>query len=170
MSVTSSSPLIAIAAMARNRVIGANGTLPWHLPGDLKFFKATTMGHVLIMGRKTFESIGRPLPGRETVVISRTISPPPGVTVCESVEKLFEIDFGMRKRFIVGGGEIYAQTVSYWDEVYLTLLDREVPGDTFLPEFEHLFASPEELQATPDYRILHYSRRNDREQSVACVR
>src|SRR5687767_2584723 len=100
----------AIAAMSLNRVIGCDNQIPWHLPEDFKWFKRKTTGHVLIMGRKTFESIGRPLPNRTTVVLSRQTREIPGVRVVTSLEAI--PDFGLDKTlFICGGGEIYQQAL-----------------------------------------------------------
>ncbi len=130
--------MIAIVAMALNRVIGADGGLPWKLKGELAFFKRTTMGHVVVMGRKTFESIGRPLPGRENVVISRAWEGVDGVRVVRSLEDVVESGDG-REVFVIGGAEIYRALIPRCDEVLLTVVMREVAGDTFLPEFEEGF-------------------------------
>ena len=126
--------VIIIAAMAANRVIGRENTIPWHIPGELQWFKATTMGHVLIMGRKTHESIGRPLPGRTTVVISRD----PGRTFqgCEtatSLEQALTLCAGREKVFIAGGAQIYTLALPLADTIILTVLDQEIAGDTFFP-------------------------------------
>ena len=106
-------PFKAIAAMSLNRVIGSAPTrIPWHLPKDFEWFKQTTMGHVLVMGRKTFESIGRPLPGREMIVLTRSAEPIPGVRTIGDLDALDqENDFGGRTIFICGGAEVYAQAL-----------------------------------------------------------
>ncbi len=148
----------AIAAMSLNRVIGRGPDIPWHLPEDFKFFKQTTLGHVLVMGRKTFESIGRPLPGRETVVLSRRGFQHPGVRCVASLDELPE-PAGGRKVFICGGAEIYRQALPLCAELYLTVVKREVEGDARFPEFEDQFELVETLRDTPEFKILHYRNR-----------
>lgn len=130
-----------VAAVARNGVIGRDGQLPWQLPGDLERFKATTMGHVLVMGRRTYDSIGRPLPGRTTVVVTRQAgwTPPGGLPVGlllagdvdEALKLAAETDD--EEVFVVGGGEIYAQTLPMADRLFLTWVDAEPDGDAFFP-------------------------------------
>lgn len=148
----------AIAAMSLNRVIGAGNKIPWHLPEDFKWFKQLTTGNVIVMGRKTFESIGRPLPNRETIVLSRSQFSHPGV---RTIADLSEINLASEPRevFICGGAQIYAQTLPLCSDLYLTLVKREVDGDAFFPAFENLFEAVEELRDTPDFKILHYRRR-----------
>ncbi len=129
--------LSAIVAMASNRVIGSNNQLPWRLPADLKRFKQLTMGHTLLMGRKTFESIGRPLPGRTTIVITRQRGyAPEGVKVTHSVDEALALAQGDDEIFIAGGAELYAQTLDRLDRLYLTRIERDVPGDTRFPEVD----------------------------------
>src|SRR5437773_7514061 len=151
------SELKAIAAMSLNRVIGQGNKIPWHLPEDFKFFKQTTMGHILLMGRKTFESIGRPLPGRETIVLSRSGAAFPGV---RTVTDLQQIDLQNEKRtvFICGGAQIYEQYLPLCSELYLTLVKRTVEGDAFFPPFEHLFTNSERISETPEFSITRYWR------------
>ncbi len=126
-----------IVAMAANRCIGRDGRLPWQLPEDLQRFKQLTMGHSLLMGRKTFESIGRPLPGRTSYVLSRT----PGFSIqgCRVVSDLeHAIDAaeraGENELFICGGEDVYRQALPLCERIYLTQLEREVEGDRFFPE------------------------------------
>lgn len=149
--------LSAIAAMSENRVIGNGNRIPWHLPEDFKFFKATTMGHVLVMGRKTFESIGRPLPGRETMVLSRSGFAHPGVRTTRSLDELPALA-GTRQVFICGGAEIYRQALPLCADLYLTHVKRTVEGDAFFPPFEELFKPVETLQDNADFRIVRYRR------------
>jgi dihydrofolate reductase len=151
-------PFLAIAAMAENRVIGAGNTIPWRLPEDFKWFKELTMGHVLVMGRKTFESIGRALPGRETIVLSRQGASFPGTTTLRDLNEVEDRDFGGRKVFIAGGADIYAQAMDRCSDVYLTQVHRKVEGDAFMPAFENDFASPILLRETADFNIYHYRR------------
>jgi len=148
----------AIAAMSLNRVIGAGNKIPWHLPEDFKWFKQLTTGNVIVMGRKTFESIGKPLPNRETIVLSRSQFSYPGV---RTVSDLKQIDLAHEARevFICGGGQIYAQALPLCSDLYLTLVKREVDGDAFFPAFEDRFVLAEELRDTPEFKILHYRQR-----------
>lgn len=145
----------AIAAMSLNRVIGAQGKIPWHLPDDLKFFKRTTLGHVVLMGRKTYESLGKPLPGRENwVVTSRVI---PGVRVIRDVREIVEPGEG-REIFLIGGAQLYEALLGRCAELFLTLVKREISGDTFFPRFEAGFRLREILWASDQLEIRRYSR------------
>lgn len=148
--------MIAVVAMALNRVIGADGRIPWHLPEDLRWFKEITMGGVLLMGRVTYESIARPLPGRTTVVLSRNRDLSiPGVRVIHGLEALGDVAEG-RQIFVVGGAEIYRIAMPYCRDLYLTEVKREVEGDRRFPVFEDLFRFSSVLRDTPDLRIVHY--------------
>ncbi|MDB6054178.1 MAG: Dihydrofolate reductase [Verrucomicrobiales bacterium] len=148
---------VAIAAMSSNRVIGANNTIPWRLPEDFKWFKQTTLGHILVMGRKTFESIGRPLPGRETIVLSRSASAFPGVRVIHSADQLPLDD--PRTLFICGGADIYRQLLPFCSELLLTHVDQTVDGDATFPFFEDLFEPVEIVRQTPEFKIIRYRNR-----------
>ena len=147
----------AIVAMAANRVIGKSGTIPWHLPEDFKFFKATTLGHAIVMGRKTYESIGKPLPGRENIVLSRTMPESPGITVVRSPEELREPTDG-RDLFVIGGEEIYRLLLPRVQEIYVTKVPLTIEGDTRFPEFETAFDQGELVLETPDFTTLWYRR------------
>lgn len=126
-----------IAAMDRNRIIGHAGTLPWHLPADLLWFKRHTMGHSLLMGRRTFEAIGQPLPGRRTIVVSRNpYYQAPGCMMATDIAAAIAAAKPAEQLFICGGGEVYRQTLDQAERIYLTELDIEVTGDTFFPEFD----------------------------------
>ncbi len=128
-----------VAAMAKNRVIGKDNQMPWHLPADLKHFKNVTMGKPVIMGRKTFESIGRPLPGRKNIVISRNSDfKAQGCTVVCSIDKAISEASGVEEVMIIGGGFLYSQMLDQADKLYLTFIELEVDGDTQFPAFEHL--------------------------------
>jgi len=148
----------AIAAMSLNRVIGDGNKIPWHLPEDFRWFKQTTLGHVLVMGRKTFESIGRPLPGRETIVLSRTDWSHPGVKMVASLDAVAALA-GEREVFICGGAQIYEQALPLCSDLFLTLVKREVKGDAFFPAFEDRFELAAELRDTPEFKVLHYRNR-----------
>jgi dihydrofolate reductase len=145
----------AIAAMSLNRVIGAGNKIPWHLPEDFKWFKQLTTGNIIVMGRKTFESIGRPLPNRETVILSRSQFSFPGVRTISDFSEL-DLSNDSREVFICGGAQIYQQTLPLCSDLYLTLVKREVEGDTFFPPFEDQFTLAEEIRDTPEFKILHY--------------
>jgi dihydrofolate reductase len=137
-------PLISlIAAMSSNRVIGVGNRLPWDIPEDLKRFRALTAGRVVIMGRKTFESIGRPLPGRDNRVITRQKDyRPEGAKVYSALEKALTepVPQGMKNDeiFVIGGGEIYGQALRWADRIHLTVIDQEFQGDAFFPDFADL--------------------------------
>jgi dihydrofolate reductase len=126
-----------VAAMARNRVIGRAGGMPWHLPADLAHFKAVTLGHPVLMGRKTFESIGRALPGRLNIVISRGRPElPEGVLLCASLDEAIAACAGHAELMVIGGGEIYRQALDRAERLALTLIDAEIDGDTWFPDFQ----------------------------------
>lgn len=128
--------LIIIAALTRNRVIGKDGKLPWHISEDLKRFKRLTIGHTVLMGRKTFESLGKPLPNRRNVVL--TSRPIPDVETYPTLAQALQALETEEKVFVIGGGEIFAQLIDHADELFLTLVDKEVEGDTFFPPYAHL--------------------------------
>jgi dihydrofolate reductase len=131
------SRLSLIVAMSRNRVIGANGKIPWHLPGELRLFKDLTMGHHIIMGRKTWESIGRLLPGRTTVIVTRQGGyGVPGAIVAHSLQEAIAACRGDAEIFVIGGADIFREALPLADRVYLTTVDIELAGDTFMPSFE----------------------------------
>lgn len=120
-----------VVAMDRNRAIGLHNKLPWHLPADLNYFKRTTMGHPIIMGRKTFESIGKPLPGRENVVLTRnTEYHAEGCVVLHTAEEAKARYFD-REAFVIGGADIFSQFLPLADRLYITLIDHEFEADTF---------------------------------------
>lgn len=126
-----------ISALARNRTIGIDNRLPWRLPEDLKHFKALTLGHHILMGRKTFESIGRPLPGRTTVIITRSNYPTPeGVKIAHSLEEAIEVCGADEEIFFVGGAELYAQALPFADRLYLTEIQAEFEGDAWFPDHD----------------------------------
>ncbi len=125
-----------IAAMAKNRVIGKDNKMPWHLPGDLKHFKTITMGKPMIMGRKTFESIGKALPGRRNMVITRQDLQFEHCEVYSSLELALEAVADEPEVMIVGGANVYEQVLPLTDRMYLTFVDLEVEGDTVFPAWD----------------------------------
>lgn len=143
--------------MSSNRVIGADGKIPWRLPEDMKFFKQTTLGHVILMGRKTYESLGRPLPGREHWVVSRNANFL-GVRMIRDLADIAEPGDG-RELFLIGGAELYAQLLPQCSELLLTHVKAEVEGDAFFPSFEEMFAAEDLLMETPEMLIRRYMRK-----------
>jgi dihydrofolate reductase len=150
----------AIAAMSQNRVIGQGGKIPWHLPEDFKWFKKMTTGQVVVMGRKTFESIGRPLPNRTTIILSRGNFSHPGARTEADLGQIDWTDPALagREVFICGGAQVYAQTLALCSDLYLTLVKRVVDGDAFFPTFEHQFQLVAEMLDGAEFKILHYRR------------
>ncbi len=151
--------LTAIVAMTEDRVIGARGALPWHLPSDLAFFKRTTSGHPIVMGRKTFESIGRPLPERRNIVLTRDSAwSAKGVEVIRDpgdLEKLADLDGTV---FVIGGSEIYAAFMHQLDELLISHVIGNYEGDTWFPEFEKSFPGRELLETHPDFTVVRHFR------------
>ncbi len=137
-----------VAAVAANGVIGAGGKLPWRLPEDLRHFKALTLGHPVIMGRKTWESLGQPLPGRENIVVTRARGyDAPGAHVAASLDAALALCSGEPVAFVIGGGELYAAALPFADAMVLTEIDREYAGDAHFPRFDR--AAWRETQRKP---------------------
>lgn len=136
-----------IVATGKNRVIGLNNEMPWHLPADLAYFKKTTTGHAVVMGRKTFQSIGRPLPNRLNLILTTDkMFQASGCQVVHSVKEVLE--FGENQElFVIGGAEIYQQFLPYANKVYLTYIHESFQGDTFFPELTEEW----ELQSVEDH-------------------
>jgi dihydrofolate reductase len=141
--------LAIIAAVARNRAIGIDGKLPWHYSEDLKRFKRLTTGHTVLMGRKTFESIGRPLTNRRNVVLSSR--PLPGVETYSTLESALRQLRDEEKVFVIGGGAVYASVLERADELYLTVIPRVVEADAFFPPYEHLLGTTFRLVLRDDH-------------------
>ena len=163
-SITALSPkLIAIAAMASNRVIGRNGELPWHLPEDLKFFKQTTLGHPVLMGRKTFESIlarlGKPLPGRLNIVLSENLPPREDAHVIRTMDELEKVPGITFPLFLIGGAQLYKTLLPECDELLLTFLSKPYEGDTLFPPFEEDFVLSEVLGKGDGFEFRRYKRK-----------
>ena len=137
--------LSLIVAMAKNRTIGLDGAMPWHIPEDLKFFKRVTMGHPVIMGRKTYQSIGAALPGRTNIVVTRNkdfeaadadvvYDLLEALTKAKATEELWRPDGGREEIFVIGGADIYGQALPEAQRIYMTEVHQEIPGDAFFPE------------------------------------
>lgn len=154
-----------IAAVAGNGVIGVNNTLPWHLPEDLKRFRSLTMGHHIIMGRKTFESLGRLLPGRTTIIVSRSPGyAVEGAVVAASLRQALDACGDDPEVFVIGGAQLYHEAMSVADRLYLTQIDDDFAGDAHFPEFDrsawHEVSSEAHASETGlKYRYLSYERR-----------
>lgn len=150
----------AVVAMASNRVIGRNGGLPWKLSADLKWFKKVTLGFPIVMGRVTMESIGRPLPGRRNLVISRSLdSAPEGFELVPSCEAAMQALAGETEASVIGGAQIYREMMPLCDEVLLSYVFHPYEGDTLLPEFEDDFEMTEVLYRDEDFELRRYVRR-----------
>ena len=145
---------IIIAGMTHSRVIGKDNRLPWNIPEDLQNFKNLTSGKSILMGRKTFESIGRPLPNRKNIVLSRSMPKQPGIFVCPSIEaginraKEFDQDL-----FIIGGSTIYQQALPFTDKMYLSFIKKDYQGDTYFPKFNK---EDWEIESTKDFKEFEF--------------
>lgn len=148
----------AIAAMARNRVIGFQGAIPWHLPEDFRWFKKMTLGGVIVMGRKTFESLGKPLPGRRNVVVSSTATLE-GVECVRTLSDFDEAVYAPDAVWIIGGANVYEQLLPRCSDLYLSLVEAEPHGDAFFPEFETGFQLVEVVAKHAGFEIHHYRNR-----------
>lgn len=147
-----------IAAMANNRVIGLDNKMPWHLPGDLQHFKKVTSGKPVIMGRKTFESIGRPLPGRRNIIITRNKDyHASGIETVTTPEAALELVNDVAEVMIIGGGNIYQQFLAQAQRLYLTFIDLDVEGDTQFPDYKSVanWQIEDEMLMTPDDKKLN---------------
>ncbi|WP_175639572.1 dihydrofolate reductase [Metabacillus schmidteae] len=128
-----------LVAMDKHRLIGRDNQLPWHLPQDLAYFKKVTMNHKIVMGRKTFESIGRPLPGRENIIVTRDKAyTQKGCTILHSIEEIIELSSHSKDElFVIGGAEIFKEILPVSDRLYITEIDHEFEGDTYFPDRKH---------------------------------
>lgn len=151
--------LTAVVAMTPERVIGRDGGLPWNLPEDLAFFKRTTSGHPIVMGRKTFESIGRPLPKRRNIVLTRDESwSAEGVEVIHRPGELVELPGIDGRVFIIGGSEIYAAFLPGLEDLLVSHVFGNHPGDTWFPEFESRFPQSEMIEAHDNFEVKRHFR------------
>ncbi|MGF7532897.1 dihydrofolate reductase DfrA [Bacillus mexicanus] len=160
-----------IFAMDANRLIGKDNDLPWHLPNDLAYFKKVTSGHSIIMGRKTYESIGRPLPNRKNIVVtSAPASQFPGCTVVSSIKDVLDICSDSEECFVIGGAQLYTALFPYADRLYMTKILHEFEGDRHFPEFDEtdwkLVSAEKGIkdEKNPyDYEFLIYEKKNSSE-------
>jgi len=151
-----------IVAMSQNRVIGRGGSIPWKIPGEQKLFRRITLGHTLIMGRKNHEDIGRPLPERLNIVVSRRKDyRPTGCHVADSLAAALDLcPAGETEAFVIGGGQLFREALPLADRIYLTVISAAVPGDTFFPEFSADFAltACEHFTGAQPYALHIYDR------------
>ena len=152
--------LHAIVAMAPNRVIGKDGDLPWHLPEDLKLFKARTLHHPIIMGRATFESLPkqRPLPKRRNIVISTTLEKREGIEIIRNIRELLSLSI-TGDAYLIGGARVFEAHLSLCDSLILTVVKQPYEGDTFMPPFEETFEFTETLETFADFEVHRYDRK-----------
>lgn len=158
-----------LVAMDKKHVIGFENEMPWHLPNDLKYFKEKTTDHAIIMGRKTFDSIGRVLPNRRNIVLTRQQTDfPKGVEVIHDIDSIYQLnrENPSQELFVIGGGDLFEQVLPYADRMYITEIDEEFPGDTYFPRFkaeEWLLASKvkgdKNMNNPYDYYFLQYDRK-----------
>ncbi|MEX2579080.1 MAG: dihydrofolate reductase [Verrucomicrobiales bacterium] len=152
--------LKGIAAMASNRVIGKDGGLPWHLPEDLKWFKKLTIDHPIVMGRKTMESLGRALPRRRSVVVSRSLeTAPEGYELVRSADEAVELLKEEEAVFVIGGARLFAEMLPLCEEVYLSFIFEPYEGDVRLTAFEDGFETTEILHRNDDFELRRYTRK-----------
>ncbi len=151
--------LTAVVAMTPDRIIGRGGSLPWHLPEDLAFFKKTTSGHPIVMGRKTYESIGRPLPKRRNIVLTRDPSwTAEGVEIIHQPDDLGKLPDLDGQVFIIGGAEVYAAFLPKLDDLLVSHIFETHAGDTQLPSFESEFPHSEMVEAHAAFEVRRHSR------------
>jgi dihydrofolate reductase len=155
--------IILIAAMASNRVIGKGNDIPWHIPGEQQRFKKITWGHPLIMGRKTYESIGHPLPGRRNIVVTRNETyEAPGCEIVNSLDSALSLCEDEVKVFIIGGAQLYELSLARATSLILTVLDRKVDGDIFFPEFsenDYSIVKSESVTEPERYVVFWYTKK-----------
>jgi len=157
--MTSDHPYKAIVAVSEDGVIGRGGDLPWRLSADLKWFKKITLGHTVLMGRKTWESLPRALPGRQNWVLSRTAEPQEGMSIFRSMDEVKQALTPTQTFFIIGGGEIYSMALPLCHELYISEVRQKVPdGDAFFPKFTDKFRPEEVLDDNPEFLLRRWVR------------
>lgn len=148
---------IIIVAMTRERVIGLNGKMPWHISDDLKLFKKLTLGNTVIMGRATYDSIGKPLPKRDNIIVSAKVREIMGAVVCPTLESAVEKAENLgRDIFFIGGASIYRQALSIADQMHVSLIKQEHKGDTYFPEFDLSLWQEAERTEYPEFTHVLY--------------
>ena len=155
MSIT----FTGVVAMAADRAIGLNNTMPWRLPDDLKLFKRLTTGHPILMGRKTWESLGRPLPGRQNIVLTRSADfEAPGAVVIHDIEELKHLGLQHPEVIVIGGAQIYTLMLPLMQGIYVSEVAGNWEADTWFPEFKHIFTARTELEHFEGFVSTLYSR------------
>lgn len=152
-----------IAAMAENRVIGFRNSIPWRISSDQRRFRSITMGHTILLGRVTFEIIGRSLPGRKNIVLTRQKQyRAPGAVVVHSLQEAFAACKGEEELFVSGGGMVFEETIGLAGRIYLSIIHRDYEGDSFFPEIPGSFeeVGREEIKETPPYSFVRYERKS----------
>ena len=148
-----------VVAMDSRRAIGLRNSLPWRLPEDLKLFKRLTLGHPILMGRKTWESLGRPLPGRQNIVLTRDPAyVAEGALVIRHPDELKALELTDSEVMVIGGAQVYAAMMPLMDKLYVSEVHGEHEADTFFPPFEHLFPLRQELEVYPEFTSVLYSK------------
>jgi len=142
-----------VAAMDKNQVIGEDNKIPWTIPNEMKKFKQLTSGNTIVMGRKTFESIGKPLPDRNNVVLSTTMQPTEGITVCRSIE-----DIPKNNIFVIGGSQVYKQAIPLASKMYISYVKKKYKGDAFFPKFNKAEWRVESREDHPEFELVVYVR------------
>lgn len=150
---------IILVAMTEDRLIGRGNDIPWHLPAELRLFRELTTGHAVVMGRRTFESIGRPLPQRRNLVVSRTLSDAPGVDICRSLEQALALTGGEEKVFLIGGRQIFCEALPIADRLLISWIKGEYAGDVYFPEIDWSRWQVESEEDYQEFRHLSYRRR-----------
>jgi dihydrofolate reductase len=147
----------AVVAMTPSRVIGKDGGMPWHLPDDLKVFKRITTGHPVVMGRRTYESIGRPLPNRQNIVLTRNDAwSAPNVQRIGEIGDLLNLELLNKQVCIIGGAQVYGQFLPVLDDLWVSMIKQEYEGDTWFPEFESHFEGFEVVEEFAEFTLRHY--------------
>lgn len=148
-----------VVAMAEDRAIGLNNTMPWRLPDDLKLFKRLTMGHPILMGRKTWQSLGRPLPGRQNIVLTRDMDfEAPGATVIHSLQELGGMELQSEEIMVIGGAQIYALMLPLMSGLYVSEVHGSWPADTYFPPFKEFFSQRKELEKFEGFDSVLYTK------------
>ncbi len=148
-----------VVAMAADRAIGIKQSIPWRLPEDMKLFKRLTMGHPILMGRRTWESLGRPLPGRQNIVLTRDASfTAEGATVIRSVDELSELELMDSEIMVIGGAQIYAHLLPKMQKLYVSEVQGEYAADTWFPEFAHHFLRSTPVEQFDGFRLVLYEK------------
>ncbi len=148
-----------VVAMAADRAIGIDQSIPWRLPEDMKLFKRLTMGHPILMGRKTWESLGRPLPGRQNIVLTRDISyRAEGATVIPDLSALENLELTDSEVMVIGGAQIYAHLLPKMQKLYVSEVEGEYEADTWFPEFTHYFRRCTQVEQFDGFRLMLYEK------------